>query len=83
MWRDIESLRKFTWNTIHKRFRLRNAEWFEPLGKAYLVIWPVAEGHLPGGQEALDRLAQLRQTGPTDQVFGTEAIRPLTSVAAG
>ena len=43
VWRDLESLRHFTWNTLHKRFRLRTTEWFEPLGEAYLAIWPIAE----------------------------------------
>ncbi|MEM7190602.1 MAG: DUF3291 domain-containing protein, partial [Pseudomonadota bacterium] len=30
VWRDVDSLRHFTWNTVHKRFRMRTREWFEP-----------------------------------------------------
>ncbi|MEM7268488.1 MAG: DUF3291 domain-containing protein [Pseudomonadota bacterium] len=72
VWRDVESLRHFTWNTLHKKFRLRTAEWFEPPKAAYLAIWPIAEGHRPTGREAVERLEALRRNGPSDAVFGTE-----------
>lgn len=79
LWKDVESLRHFTWNTIHKRFRLRTAEWFEPMDAAYLVCWPIEEGRTPTGAEALERLEHLRRNGPSDEAFGTEA---LTTVSA-
>lgn len=75
-WQDVDSLRQFTWNTIHKRFRMRREEWFEPLDKAYLAIWPIAPDHRPNGEEALAMLDRLRREGPSDAVFGTEAIAP-------
>lgn len=76
VWRDVESLRMFTWNTIHKRFRERREEWFEPLGTVYLAIWPIAATHRPDGEEALAMLQRLRQEGPSDTVFGTETLAP-------
>ena len=82
VWRDVDSLRAFTWNTIHKRFRIRRAEWFEPLGQAYLAIWPVADGHRPDGAEALAMLDLLRREGPSDTVFGTERLAPAEVTAA-
>ncbi len=82
VWRDVDSLRAFTWNTIHKRFRMRTAEWFEPLGQAYLAIWPVADGHRPDGREALSMLDLLRREGPSDKVFGTERLTPVEVTAA-
>ena len=75
VWRDLESLRIFTWNTIHKRFRLRRSEWFEPLGTEYLVLWPIDDAHRPDGTEALDRLDKLRKDGPGSEVFGTGALK--------
>ena len=78
VWRDLDSLRAFTWNTLHKRFRQRTAEWFEPLGRPYLAIWPISEHHRPTGKEALAMLAKLDAEGPSDSVFGTEALRPAT-----
>ncbi|MGB0854079.1 MAG: DUF3291 domain-containing protein [Pikeienuella sp.] len=78
VWESLEALRHFTFNTIHKQFRARTSEWFEPLGEAYLALWPVAEGHHPDGVEALTHLALLRSQGPSAHVFGTETlIRPV------
>ena len=76
VWRDVNSLQHFTWQTLHKRFRIRTAEWFEPLGEAYLAIWPIANGHRPKGPEAQAMLEKLRAEGPSDAVFGTEALSP-------
>ncbi|MEM8754981.1 MAG: DUF3291 domain-containing protein [Pseudomonadota bacterium] len=76
VWRDIDGLRRFTWSTLHKRFRLKTAEWFEPLGAAYLAIWPIAAGHRPNGAEALEMLDELRRFGTSDRVFGTERLTP-------
>lgn len=76
VWRDLDALRAFTFNTIHKRFRQRRAEWFEPLGRPYLAIWPIEDGHRPDGAEALAMLAQLTREGPSSTVFGTEALLP-------
>lgn len=74
LWRDIESLRHFTWNTLHKRFRLRRDEWFQPWPGPYLALWPVAEGHRPNGAEAQAMLDRLAREGPSEAVFGTEAL---------
>ncbi len=76
LWRDLESLRFFTWQTLHKRFRQRTAEWFEPLGARYLVVWDVPEGHLPTPREAMNALNALRAEGPSPERRGTEALRP-------
>lgn len=74
VWQDLESLRAFTWSTIHKRFRIRRGEWFVPMGAPYLAIWPIAEDHRPDGAEALRMLDKLTREGPSDEVFGTEAL---------
>ena len=74
VWRDVESLRHFTWNTLHKRFRSRRTEWFVPMDGPYLVLWWVEEGHRPDGDEAQERLSHLAKHGPSDAVFGSEAL---------
>ena len=76
LWRDAESLRHFTWNTLHKKFRLRTREWFEDMGAAYLVCWPVEEGRTPTGPEALEKLEDLRREGPSEVLFGAKALKP-------
>ena len=33
VWQDVESLERFVWQTVHKRFYGRRHEWFETLGR--------------------------------------------------
>ena len=82
VWQDVDSLRAFTWNTIHKRFRMRRGDWFQPLDQAYLAIWPIARDHRPDGREALAMLELLREQGPSDKVFGTERLSSVEVTAA-
>src|SRR5262245_45437647 len=39
VWRDAESLEHFVWNTVHKQFYRRRAEWFSLMDKQHLVMW--------------------------------------------
>lgn len=70
VWEDVESLEKFVWQTVHKRFYDRRAEWFEVLGEMHFVMWWVPEGHRPTLDEALERLDHLRAHGDSDHAFG-------------
>lgn len=70
VWRDFASFENFVWNTIHKQFYRRGAEWFEPMDRPHFVMWRVPEGHRPTLDEALERLADLQQSGPSDRAFG-------------
>lgn len=74
LWQDLDSLRHFTFKTLHRVFHSRTKEWFEPLGAAYLVIWEVPEGHRPDHREAWEALQALRANGPTATRFGTETL---------
>lgn len=70
VWKDVASLEHFVWNTVHKQFYDRRAEWFEVLGAMHFVMWWVPEGHRPTLDEALERLDHLRAHGDTDHAFG-------------
>ena len=74
VWEDAASLEHFVWNTVHKRFYDRKAEWFEVMGEQHFVMWWVEEGHRPTLDEALDRLAHLKEHGPSDHAFGWKDI---------
>jgi hypothetical protein len=47
----------------------RRREWFEALGEAYLALWWVPAGHIPSVAEAEERVAALRERGPTAYAF--------------
>jgi hypothetical protein len=70
VWQSVETLEAFVWNTVHRTFYERRAEWFEVLGRMHFVMWWVPEGHQPNLDEALERLAFLQANGDTDQAFG-------------
>jgi len=74
VWENIEALERYVWQTVHKRFYGRRAEWFERLEGPYFVMWWVPARHLPTVQEAIERLEHLRRYGPTDHAFGWEGI---------
>jgi hypothetical protein len=39
VWESVETLEHFVWNTVHRKFYERRAEWFEVLGAMHLVMW--------------------------------------------
>ena len=75
VWEDVASLEEFVWNTVHRQFYERRAEWFEVLGAMHFVMWWVPEGHQPSLEEALERLEHLRTHGPSDHAFGWDWLK--------
>lgn len=74
VWETPEALQKFVWMTVHRKFYLRKASWFEPMTTAHFAMWWVEIGHEPTPQEGLERLEQLRRDGPTEAAFGWESL---------
>ncbi len=70
VWEDLPSLKRFVYDTIHKQFMDRRAEWFESLTERHFVMWWVPEGHRPTPEEALARLEHLKAHGDSDHAFG-------------
>ena len=70
VWEDVATLEAFVWNTVHRAFYERRAEWFAVLGKMHFVMWWVPAGHKPTLEEGLARLAALQANGNSDQAFG-------------
>jgi len=69
VWQSAEALERFVYQTIHKRFYGRRAEWFEHFAKPSFVMWWVPAGHLPSVEEAVARLDRLTQNGPSHHAF--------------
>jgi hypothetical protein len=69
VWTDLDALRAFVYRDgEHLRYMRRRREWFEKL-EVILVLWWVPAGHVPSVDEALERLAQLRDNGPGPTAF--------------
>ena len=39
VWETVEHLEQFVWNTVHKRFYNRKAEWFGLMKSHHFVMW--------------------------------------------
>jgi hypothetical protein len=70
VWDDLPSLQAFAFRSGHAEVLRQRRQWFEPMQEAYLALWWVPPGHRPSLEEAAERLAFLRQSGPTERVFG-------------
>jgi len=70
VWQSLEALRDFVYrNGPHLDAMRRRREWFHKLVEQHLVLWWIPAGHLPGIDEALDRLDLLRRDGPGPLAF--------------
>jgi hypothetical protein len=74
VWRDVDALERFVWQTLHKRMYKRRDEWFAPIEGAKFVMWWIPEGHRPPMTEGVERLDHLRKHGPSDYAFGWERL---------
>ena len=75
VWEDKASLEAFVFNTLHKKFMDRKAEWFEVLETMHFVMWWVPKGHRPTMDEAMAKLAHLEAQGETADAFGWTYLR--------
>ncbi|MFF2078405.1 DUF3291 domain-containing protein [Kitasatospora sp. NPDC058162] len=80
VWESREALWEFTYRSGHLEAMRRRREWFERNVEAHLVLWWVPAGHLPDVDEALERLADLRENGPSQRAFTFNS--PRTPAAA-
>ena len=69
VWRDVESLNRYVYNSAHVEFMRRRREWFERMRELFFVLWWVPAGHRPSIPEATAKLDVLRADGPTAEAF--------------
>lgn len=69
VWKDIDSLFKFTYNSDHISVFKRRKEWFENMKEMHMVLWYVPDDKLPTVADAEERLNHLRNHGPTEFAF--------------
>jgi mannose-6-phosphate isomerase-like protein (cupin superfamily) len=79
VWRDLESLRRYVYESGHLDMLRRRREWFEHPREAFQVLWWVPRGHRPTLAEALERLERLRRDGPGPEAFDFRHANPAPS----
>jgi len=83
VWRDIESLQTYVYNSAHVDLMRRRREWFERMPEAFLVLWWVRKGHRPTIAEAMARLERLRKNGASPEAFSFGQAFPPPDQAQG
>jgi Domain of unknown function (DUF3291) len=70
VWESPQALTEFVYRQAgHAAMLKRRREWFEPAVGPSVVGWWVPEGHTPSVDEAMERLAHLREHGSTPYAF--------------
>ncbi|MFI0480010.1 DUF3291 domain-containing protein [Actinomadura sp. 9N215] len=69
VWESADSLWDFVYRSAHLETMRRRREWFQRHVEAHLVMWWIPAGHVPTVEEALERLALIREHGPTPRAF--------------
>src|SRR5688572_5665260 len=68
VWRDVEALKAFVYQSAHAPIMRRRREWFTRMAEAYMVLWWVPAGHQPTPAEAVARLERLRSEEHTSEL---------------
>lgn len=76
VWESVETLKDFTYRTVHTELLRDRKEWFEKFESTYLALWWVPEGHAPSVDEAKQRLAHLAEHGPSQFAFTFKTVMP-------
>ncbi len=69
VWESLETLRDYTYHTVHMRvFSARNA-WFEKLNGPHMALWWIEASTVPDIKEGKKRLDLLAAQGPSPSAF--------------
>jgi hypothetical protein len=68
-WESLDKLADFVYKSAHSEVMRARRKWFEPMAEVYVALWWVPVGHRPSVAEAEERVAHLRQHGPTPFAF--------------
>ena len=66
VWADLESLKHFMYRSGHASYLRRRAEWFQVSDPPTTVLWWIAAGELPTLADAIKRLDDMAEHGPSD-----------------
>ena len=69
VWRSVEDLIDFAYQTEHVEFVKRRHEWFEKPKGAFSCLWPVQAGHFPTALEGKEKLDLYTKNGSSAEVF--------------
>ena len=69
VWESIEALQQFVYQSAHLGPLRDRKLWFEPIEGPIQALWWIPVGHVPTVAEAWERLAILKERGPSPDAF--------------
>ncbi len=81
IWRDLESLRSFTYETIHRSLISRKADWIQPQDRPSYVLWWHPLKQTLSVKIAAEKLSMLSTGKATSAAFDFNTLFPLPSDA--
>ena len=69
VWKDVNALKNFTFNTVHQYFMKNRQRWMEKVESQQFVMWWVPWGYIPSVEEGKQKLETLEKLGPTPDAF--------------
>lgn len=69
VWEDFESLKAFTYQTVHSYFLKSRKKWSDEIAGQKAVMWYVDQGYVPKVEEAKEKLDLLNEQGATPEAF--------------
>jgi Domain of unknown function (DUF3291) len=74
VWKSVETLKEFAFNSAHATMLRRRREWFEHVPERSYVLWWIPADDHPSIEEAKERLRYLQQQGPSPYAFTFDSI---------
>lgn len=78
VWKDVDTLKRFVYNTVHRNFMNRRSEWFLPVAGPKNVMWYV--DYIPVMQEGVERLEYLTKFGNSSVAFDFDYLNGMLEV---
>jgi hypothetical protein len=76
VWESVDALCEFVYKSAHSGVMRDRRKWFEKFDGPYYALWWIPAGHIPGTQEARERLEHLREHGDTPHAFSLKNTFP-------
>ncbi len=69
VWENYESLKEYTYKTVHSYFLKSRKKWANEIEGHNAVMWYIESGHNPTIEEAKEKLEVLNQQGSSPEAF--------------
>lgn len=69
VWKDVESLKTYVYNSGHVKVFIRRKEWFEKPTNAHMALWWIKYDDYPTAEEGKKRLEYLNNYGSSQYAF--------------